>query len=171
MPEEVISAGLEKKLVVFIETLPLKPFEFFGGLRGNRQVVSFGYRYEYEAHHLQAATPIPQLLLDLREEIAPFAGLAWERLQQVLVTEYSPGAGIGWHKDRLQFDQIVGVSLVAPCLSRLRRKAGENWERKSFTAPPRSAYLISGESRSGSEHSIPPLNEPRYSVTFRSFRQ
>jgi len=42
------------------------------------------------------------------------------RFQQVLVTEYSPGAGIGWHKDRPEFEQVVGVSLLSPCLFRLR---------------------------------------------------
>ena len=92
-----------------------------------------------------------------------------EVLQQVLVTEYAPGAGIGWHKDRPQFEQVVGVSLLAPCNFRLRRKAGEKWERKSFTAQPRSAYLLSGTSRHCWEHSIPAVKKLRYSVTFRSF--
>jgi alkylated DNA repair dioxygenase AlkB len=88
----------------------------------------------------------------------------------VLVTEYAPGAGIGWHKDRPAFDEVVGISLVAPCLFRLRRKAGAKWERKSFTARPRSAYLLSGASRHGWEHSIPPVQQLRYSLTFRSMR-
>jgi alkylated DNA repair dioxygenase AlkB len=168
--EEVISAGLEERLVAFIKTLPLTPFEFVGGLKGNRKVISFGFRYDWGAHEMQEADAIPQLLLDLREEIAPFAGIASERLQQVLVTEYASGAGIGWHKDRPQFDEVVGVSLLAPCNFRLRRKVGEKWERKSFTAQPRSAYLLSGASRQGWEHSIPAVKALRYSVTFRSFR-
>jgi alkylated DNA repair dioxygenase AlkB len=168
--EEVISAPLEKKLVEFIATLPLKPFEFIGGLRGNRKVVSFGFKYDWASHQLEEARPIPQLILDLREEVAPFAGIASEKLQQVLVTEYAPGAGIGWHQDRPQFDEVIGVSLLSPCLFRLRRKAGAEWERKSFTAQPRSTYLLAGASRSGWEHSIPPLKALRYSVTFRSFR-
>ena len=168
--EEVISAPLEKKLVDFIAALPLKPFEFVGGLKGNRKVVSFGFKYDWGSHQLQEANPIPQFILHLREEVAPFAGIAPEKLEQVLVTEYAPGAGIGWHKDRPHFDEVVGVSLLAPCLFRLRRKAGATWERKSFTAQPRSAYLLSGASRSGWEHSIPPLKQLRYSVTFRSFR-
>jgi Alkylated DNA repair protein len=168
--EEVISAPLEKKLVDFIAALPLQPFEFVGGLKGNRKVVSFGFKYDWGSHQLQEANPIPQFILHLREEVAPFAGIAAEKLEQVLVTEYAPGAGIGWHKDRPHFDEVVGVSLLAPCLFRLRRKAGATWERKSFTAAPRSAYLLSGASRSGWEHSIPPLKQLRYSVTFRSFR-
>jgi alkylated DNA repair dioxygenase AlkB len=168
--EEIISPAEEAKLNHYIASLPLKPFEFVGGMTGNRRVISFGWRYDFGAHKLQQADEIPAPLLALREQAAAFAGITAERLQQVLVTEYAPGAGIGWHKDRPQFDQVIGVSLVAPCLFRLRRKARDKWERKSFAAQPRSAYLLSGASRHGWEHSIPPLKELRYSVTFRSFR-
>src|SRR4051794_14567833 len=167
--EEIISPAEEQKLTRYIGTLPLKPFEFVGGLTGNRKVISFGFRYDFGAHKREQADDIPAPLLALREQAAAFGRIPAERLQQVLVTEYAPGAGIGWHKDRPPFDQVIGVSLQAPCLFRLRRKAGAKWERKSFTAQPRSAYLLSGASRHGWEHSIPRLKELRYSVTFRSF--
>jgi len=85
------------------------------------------------------------------------------------VTEYTPGAGIGWHKDKSMFGDIVGVSLIAPCKFRLRRKDGESWVRASLEAEPCSAYLLSGPSRTVWEHSIPPLDRLRYSVTFRNF--
>ena len=168
--EEIITHAEETRLASHIAALPLKPFEFVGGLTGNRRVISFGFRYDFGAHKLEPAEEIPAPLLLLREQAAAFAGNEPERLQQVLVTEYAQGAGIGWHKDRPQFDQVIGVSLLAPCLFRLRRKAGLTWERKSFTAQPRSAYLLSGIARHGWEHSIPALKELRYSVTFRSFR-
>ena len=35
---------------------------------------------------------------------------------------------------------------------------------------PRSAYLITGESRQDYEHSIPPVDSLRYSITFRTLR-
>ena len=35
---------------------------------------------------------------------------------------------------------------------------------------PRSAYLLSGESRQAYEHSIPPVDSLRYSITFRTLR-
>lgn len=95
-----------------------------------------------------------------------------EELQHVLVTEYSAGAGIGWHRDKAVFDEVVGVSLLAQCVLRLRRKAGERkWERANVTAEPRSAYLLSGPARSDWEHSIPPLDSLRYSITFRNLRE
>ena len=168
--DDVVPRADEEGLVRFIATLPLKPFEFVAGLKGNRRVASFGWRYDFGMHKLEQADDIPAPLLALREQAAAFARLPAARLQQVLVTEYAPGAGIGWHKDRPMFDEVVGISLRAPCNFRLRHKAGATWERKSFIAQPRSAYLLSGIARQQWEHSIPPLGELRYSVTFRSFR-
>jgi hypothetical protein len=80
----------------------------------------------------------------------------------------APGAGIGWHRDRPPAVAIAGVSLVSPCSFRLRRKAGETWERATIEAQPRSAYLMSGPARSEWQHSIPPVEALRYSVTFRT---
>lgn len=168
---DVISAAEERALIAFIEGLPLKPFEFVGGFRGNRRVLSYGWRYDYTSGRLDEVSLMPEPLLALRATVAPLFGLAPERLQQALVTEYAPGAGIGWHRDRPNFEQIVGVSLLVPCKFRLRRKAGSGWERTSIIAQPRSAYLLSGEVRNVWEHSIPPLEELRYSVTFRTLKE
>ena len=74
---------------------------------------------------------LPPFLLDLRERAAVFAGLAPSDLQQVLLTEYAPGAGIGWHKDKPMFAEVVGLSLLSRCVFRLRRKTGATWERSS----------------------------------------
>jgi alkylated DNA repair dioxygenase AlkB len=38
-------------------------------------------------------------------------------------------------------------------------------------AEPRSAYLLRGPSRNEWEHSIPAVNQLRYSITFRNFRE
>lgn len=75
----------------------------------------------------------------------------------MLINQYRPGAGIGWHRDKTQFDEVVGVSLLAPCVLRFRRKTAETWDRASLTVKPRSAYLLSGTARTVWEHSIPPL--------------
>jgi alkylated DNA repair dioxygenase AlkB len=114
---------------------------------------------------------MPDFLRALRAPAAAFAGLPPESLQHVLVTEYAAGAGIGWHRDKDVFDEIVGISLLAPCVFRLRRKIAETWERASVVAEPRSAYLMSGPARSEWEHSIPPVEALRYSITFRNLRE
>jgi alkylated DNA repair dioxygenase AlkB len=165
----LISAAEAAQVVSFVETLPFKPFEFAGGFLGNRRIVSFGWRYDYQAQHLTESRPIPDELIGLRRKAARFAGRSDESFQQVLITEYTPGAGIGWHKDKPMFGDIVGVSLLAPCRFRMRLRRGTGWERASLDAEPRSAYLLSGPSRTQWEHSIPPLDQLRYSVTFRNF--
>lgn len=152
-----------------IAELPFKEFEFHGFV-GKRRVVSFGWKYDFSAERVEKIADMPAFLLPLRERAAAFAGLAPDALEQALVTEYQPGAAIGWHKDKAVFDEVVGVSFGAPCVLRFRRRAGAKWERRNLTVEPGSAYLITGEARTQWEHSIPPVTELRYSVTFRSMR-
>ena len=165
---DLLSKDEERDLVNRLQSLPFKGFEFHGFV-GNRRVVSFGWKYDFSDRQLQKVQELPPFLVPLRDRAAAFAELAPGDFQHALVTEYSPGAGIGWHKDKGVFDQIVGVSLVSPCTFRFRRKRGGKWERASITAEPRSAYLLSGPARTEWEHSIPPMDRLRYSITFRNF--
>jgi alkylated DNA repair dioxygenase AlkB len=167
---EVISREQEQALIASIQTLPLKEFEFHG-YTGKRRVVSFGWRYDFSDRELQKADDIPLFLAEVRRAAADFAGLAEADLRHVLITEYSPGSAIGWHKDKGVFAEVVGISLGSACPFRLRRKVGAKWERKTITAEPRSAYLLSAVARSEWEHSIPPVEELRYSLTFRNVRE
>jgi alkylated DNA repair dioxygenase AlkB len=77
------------------------------------------------------------------------------------------GTTIGWHRDRPYYGDVIGVSLLAPCTFRLRRKRDGRWERAALRLDPRSIYLMRGPSRDEWEHSIPAMEELRYSVTFR----
>jgi alkylated DNA repair dioxygenase AlkB len=165
----IITVEQERELITRIEPLPFREFEFQGYL-GKRRVVSFGWRYDYERKELKEATDIPEFLFPLRETAARFADVRPEALQQALVTEYQPGAPIGWHRDKPHYGDVIGVSLVSSCQFRLRRKVGDGWERYSLTAEPRSIYLMRGPSRTEWEHSIPPVDRLRYSITFRNFR-
>jgi len=167
---DVISPEQESALLQRVRQLPFQHFQFQGYV-GNRRTVSYGWRYDFNDRRLQKAEDIPDFLLSLRPIVAGFAGMPPERLQQVLVTEYDAGAGIGWHRDKAMFGEVVGLSLLSSCRFRLRRKAGTTWERVSLTAEPRSAYLLSGPSRTEWEHSIPPVDTLRYSITFRNFRE
>ena len=65
----------------------------------------------------------------------------------------------------------MGVSLLAPCSFRLRRRLGAKFERAAVELAQQSAYLLGGEVRSAWEHSIPPVKAHRYSITFRNFRR
>jgi alkylated DNA repair dioxygenase AlkB len=167
---DVITPDQESALLRNVRELPFQNFQFQGYV-GNRRTVSYGWRYDFNDRQLHKAEDIPKFLLSLRPGVAAFAGIEPERLQQVLVTEYDAGAGIGWHRDKAMFGEVVGLSLLSSCRFRLRRKAGAGWERVSLTAEPRSAYLLSGPSRTEWEHSIPPVDTLRYSITFRNFRE
>ena len=166
---ELISTDEEASLIRAMAQLPFTPFDF-QGFQGNRRIVSYGGRYDFSAGRLLAAEPLPAFLEPLRERVAGFAGLEAADLRQALVTEYAPGAGIGWHRDRPQFDKIVGVSLGSACVLRFRRKVGERWQRMAVPLEPRSAYLLDGPARTDWQHRITPGTELRYSVTFRSLR-
>ena len=166
--DELITPAEECTLLKRLADLPFKPFDFHGYL-AKRRVVSFGYRYDYSARGLRESDPIPCFLLPLRAQAAAFAGVSPDSLQQILINEYAPGAGIGWHRDRAMFGDVVAVSLSAASVLRFRRKRVNRWERGSRNLQPRSAYLLRGESRWEWQHSIPPVDALRYSVTFRNF--
>jgi alkylated DNA repair dioxygenase AlkB len=167
--DEVISTEEERHLAERFALLAFAPFEFHG-FQGRRRVVSFGWRYDYAGRQIRPSAQLPEVLLPLRERAAEIAGLAPESLQQVLVTEYAPGAPIGWHRDKPMFEDVVAISFLAPCHLRFRRRLRDGWERRSLEVMPRSAYVLRGAARTEWEHSIPPLSALRYSVTFRTLR-
>jgi alkylated DNA repair dioxygenase AlkB len=166
---DLISAGEETALGERFAELPFKEFEF-QGYRGKRRVVSFGWQYDFTHARLHRVEDMPEFLLPLRDRAAAFAGLGADELRHVLLTEYGPGAPIGWHRDRGVFAEVVGISLLSACTFRLRRKLGAKWERASLLLEPRSAYLLAGPARTEWEHSIPPVERLRYSITFRNLK-
>ena len=167
---DFVSVDEERALAERIAALALKPFEFQGFL-GKRRTVSFGWHYAFDGSGLREAEPMPDFLLPLRARAAEFAGLQENAFQHALLIEYAPGAGIGWHRDRPVFGDVVGISLLAPARLRFRRKHAAKWERAALLAEPRSAYLLRGPARSEWEHSIPEMDALRYSITFRTLRE
>jgi alkylated DNA repair dioxygenase AlkB len=166
---EALTAAEERAVLDEFAELPFREFEFHGYL-GRRRVVSYGWKYDFEDRRVHRAEEMPPFLRLLRDIAARFADLSPERLAHALVTEYQAGAAIGWHRDKDVFGDVVGISLLAPCTFRLRRKRGASWDRVSITAEPRSIYLLRGPARWEWEHSIPGVDSLRYSVTFRSLR-
>ncbi len=106
--DALISAAEEQALVERFAALPFAPFEFHGYL-GKRRIVSFGWKYDYAGRALRQGDAIPELFFPLRDKAAEFAGVEASAMQHVLVTEYAPGAGIGWHRDKPMFEDVVGI--------------------------------------------------------------
>ncbi|MGA7999099.1 MAG: alpha-ketoglutarate-dependent dioxygenase AlkB [Bradyrhizobium sp.] len=166
---DFVSAETEQKLIGRISALPLKPFQF-GQYEGKRRVVSFGFGYDHTLRRLREAEPIPDWLDPVLAQVEAFGGPE-TRIRQVLCTEYDTGVGIGWHRDKPPFDRVFGLSLGSACKFRFRRAAGEKWQRFTLDAEPRSLYLMSGASRHVWQHSIPAVEAPRYSITFRTMAE
>jgi alkylated DNA repair dioxygenase AlkB len=166
----LISSAEQSELIRHVRDLPFREFEF-QGYRGKRRVVSFGLHYDFTQSRLQPAAEMPAFLLPLREAAARFASLAPEELPHVLITEYSVGAAIGWHKDRSVFEDVIGISLLSACRFRFRKKLDKGWARAAVILEPGSAYLLRGPARSEWEHSIPEAESLRYSITFRSLKR
>jgi DNA oxidative demethylase len=147
--------------------LDLAPFRFHGFI-GNRKTQSFGWRYDFDDASFTPAEPVPAWLHPLREKAAVIANVQPDEFVHVLLARYDPGAGIGWHRDRDVFEQVVGISLSTPARLRFRQRTAGGFRRASLDVEPRSAYLISGESRWDWEHSITPGDQLRLSITFRT---
>jgi alkylated DNA repair dioxygenase AlkB len=166
---DFLEADEERSLIVRFQELPFKPFEFHGYL-ARRRIVSFGFSYDYGERVLRRAPEMPEFLFGIRERAAAFADLEPTALVHSVVTEYTPGTPIGWHRDKPPFGDVLGISLNSQCVFRFRRKVQGGWERFSLAAEPRSIYLIRGPARTEWEHSIPEVAELRYSITFRTLR-
>ena len=127
--------------------------------------------YDFTHQRLEAAEELPAWLVPLAGRVGRFAALPSGSIKHALCTEYDVGAGIGWHRDKKDFDQVFGLSLASACKFRFRRKAGNKWQRFTLNAQPRSLYAMTGASRHVWEHSIPPVESQRYSITFRTMAQ
>lgn len=166
---DLLSAAEEQALVGRIAGLPLQPFRFHG-FEGKRRTCSFGWHYAFDGSGLQRAEPLPDWLLPAREHAAALAGIPAGAFEHALLIEYGGGAGIGWHRDRPVFGDVVGLSLLGPARLRFRQRADKGWRRRAAEVEPRSAYLLRGPARWHWEHSIPAVTGLRYAITLRTIR-
>lgn len=173
--ERFITEAEEAALARDIAALEFDTFEM-RGVVAKRRVAFFGRSYGEGP-----ARPMPSFLLPLRARVAEWAGVGDAMFSMALINEYRPGAPIGWHRDAPQYEMVAGVSLLAQCrmrfrpyvaprvlaapAARVRRRATHQ-----VVLAPRSGYLMSGQARSEYEHSIPPVELFRYSITFRTLR-
>jgi alkylated DNA repair protein (DNA oxidative demethylase) len=130
-----------------------------------RHVAHFGWLYGYDSWRVQPGPPIPEFLDSLKTRAATLLQVEPDELVEALITEYPPGAGIGWHRDAPVFGVVIAVSLFSPC--RLRLRYGSRGRASAaIVIEPRSAYVLRGEVRSKWQHSISPTKATRYSITF-----
>jgi alkylated DNA repair dioxygenase AlkB len=171
--EDFITDDDELALLGGIAGVAFSDFEM-RGVVARRRVAFFGQSYDRIA-----AGPLPEFLLPLRARVAEWARVDSEAFAMALINEYRPGSPIGWHRDRPQYGIVAGLSLLSACRMRFRPyrspgSAAQALPRRASTheivLARRSAYLMTGESRSVYEHHIPPVAALRYSITFRTLR-
>jgi alkylated DNA repair dioxygenase AlkB len=165
--QEFIDRAEERALLQAIGGLEFHEVRMHGVV-ARRRVIQYGWKYRFDGRRLTPGPEPPVFLLPVRSRAAALAAVAPGQLSEVLLTEYPPGAPIGWHRDAPGFGIVIGISLLSACRMRFRRGAARATERLSIPLEPRSAYLLSGPARSEWEHSIPDVDTLRYSITFRT---
>jgi alkylated DNA repair dioxygenase AlkB len=163
-----LSQAEHAELLRIFQTLPFAPFDFHGYI-AKRRIVEYGWEYDFGTRKAAAAQPLPDYLLPLRQRAASLAGIAPEEVVEAVVTEYPPGAPIGWHRDVPQFETVIGISLASACRMRFRPYKAEG-KVVSLILEPRSIYVMSGAARWKFQHSIPAGEQLRYSITLRTLR-
>jgi alkylated DNA repair dioxygenase AlkB len=138
-----------------------------------RRVVGYGGRYDFDTNRLAPAPSLIAELHPLRERVAEWAGLEARALEHALVSEYAPGTPLGWHRDVPDFEDVIGVSVGGAATLRFRPFPPGTARREDIvkvTVEPRSIYLMRGPSRWAWQHSVAPVDELRWSITFRTGR-
>jgi len=167
---EFLSISEENDLLAFLRTIKFRTLQMHG-VTAKRRIKQFGWHYAFESHELTPADPVPAEFAGIRARAAALAGIDPSAWSEVLVTEYSPGAGIGWHRDAPVFGIVAGVSLQGACRMRFQSGTGIDRITRAIELPPRSIYLLTGDARNKWQHTIPPTRELRYSITFRTLRK
>jgi len=167
---DFISHDEEQALIEEIQRLEFSTLTMHG-VTARRRVIHYGWLYGYESFQISPGPDIPAFMQPLRERVAKLANIEPEEVAEALLTEYSPGATIGWHRDAPAFGLVLAVSLAGACRLRLQKGKGEERETAELVVEPRSLYMLAGPVRNQWQHSIPPTKELRYSITFRTLRR
>ena len=166
----LITPAEEQELLTAIGALPLHEAAY-KEWNARRRIVSYGGRYDFTRNELLPAEPIAPFLHPLRDRIAAWSGIPSLHFGHALVSEYSPGTPLGWHRDVHYYREIVGVSLAGRGRMRLRPYPPEKGRCRAaqvIDLEPRSAYILRGPARWEWQHAISPTKALRYSITFRT---
>lgn len=130
----------------------LDELEWDTGLK--RRVLQFGWKYDYyTGSALGKANPVPDWI--------PDCGFPYD---QVIVNEYLPGQGIGFHRDHVTSygDTIGSLSLLSDCAMEFQLSD----EIRSMRLDRCSLLIMQGDARWSWKHSIPARKHDRqYGIT------
>ncbi|HZA94673.1 MAG TPA: alpha-ketoglutarate-dependent dioxygenase AlkB [Burkholderiaceae bacterium] len=169
---DFISVEEESELLAALRDVPMHDAQYYE-YTAKRRVASFGSSYDFESRQLHDAAPVPTFLIALRRTVSARIAIPEDALAQTLITEYRPGTPLGWHRDALNYEVVVGVSLGGRCRMRFRPyppRRGRDPRTFALQLEPRSMYVMRDDVRWNWQHSIPATPEHRWSITFRTLR-
>ncbi|MDB5195606.1 MAG: 2OG-Fe(II) oxygenase [Parcubacteria group bacterium] len=154
---DLITPEEEAVLLAYIHELPLKNAPF-------RE-----YTAKRRVHGWWGNRTLPQWLLPITAKLAAWQGVPQNTFKNALISEYSPGTGVGWHRDAPPYEKIYGLSLAGWAQFELRPNRNATVQKGfSRTVEPRSVYIMQGESRARFQHRVVQTKTMRYSITFRT---
>jgi len=163
-----LRADEEQEFLSKISTEAFKPV-YHQGFLAKRESIFYGMVGGYKENDVENGGPLPDWLKPLRDRCANLIGLRGDELEMALLACYPAGAGIGWHRDAPHFGPtVLGVSFASTAQLRFRRFVDDKEELLRLNVEPRSAYIMSGASRSVWQHGMSGVPQLRYSITFRT---
>jgi alkylated DNA repair protein (DNA oxidative demethylase) len=165
LSQEVMDPAEEAALIHLIENAGLEYYAYDPD--NPRSSKSYGWKYDFLKDTFVPCEPLPGGFAAIAQQAAAFAGLSPRDFAECLLNRYEPGAIIQPHCDKPVWEHVVGVSLGTPATMVFRH--GESGEERAVTLAPRSMYLLAGDARYVWQHSLPPMQGTRWSITFRSF--
>jgi alkylated DNA repair dioxygenase AlkB len=172
---QFITRSEEAALLAVIAPLPFREARFQQHV-ARRRVVHFHADCDvdtedaYDDGESFSSGPVPPLLAALQRHVADAFGVARSDFVHTLVSEYRPGAPIGWHRDKSTYGVVFGLSLKGRGTMRFRPLDTRVEPRQTLVLElePRSLYVMQGPIRWLWQHSMRPARELRYSITFRT---
>ena len=180
---DFLTGAEEDVLLAYIDNVGMRHPVFAQGYDGRgarleeyaakRRIIGYGWGYDFKHERFIPGPPLPRFLQPLQRKVAKWLDIAPARVAEALINDYSPGAGIGWHRDREAFEVIVGISLASWCRMRVRplERIRDKKSIVSIDLEPRSAYIMQGPVRSAWQHSVAPVTARRVSITLRTLPQ
>lgn len=168
---EFISPDEEVALLARFAELPFRAAKY-RHYTARREVVLFGTE-DFIGSGADAEKDFPRMafpgfLHNLRGRVATKLGIEEQDLVHGLVTRYPVGAPIGWHRDAPPFDKIAGLSVGSDERMRFKPVRANNARPFYLPLPRRSLYLMRDNIRWDWLHSLAPVKQLRYSITFRT---
>jgi alkylated DNA repair dioxygenase AlkB len=165
LAQDVLTPAEEADLIALIEASGLAYSAYDPG--NTRSSTSYGWKYDFANDSFVPCKPMPEGFRAIADKAAAFAGLVYKDFAECLLNRYEPGAVIQPHLDKPVWEHVVGVSLGVPTTMVFREPA--SGEERPVELPPRSIYVLAGDARHVWQHSLPPMQGTRHSITFRSF--